>query len=211
VKAFLGGWAFGWVVLLALAYAATAVRPPEPSRLVAAADHGLTVEGMVDRIDPWMRKAINREVPLGLRWAAHKVCRWGVRKTIHFQIALHGHQVSPVLGAAEPLADRLFRPEVATTIRDVKGLCDTPVKELGEVEEQARAEAGPTPAVTLASQRCYLCTDPKLACGCNEGRRCVAESCQCSAATGYVCPCGDLCTAKRGVPCTRHCGCYISH
>ena len=108
----------------------------------------LTIADLVDRIEPYLKRAIETELPFGTRWVALKVARWKIRKIIEIQIALHGHHVSPVLTAIQPLSDRLFKTEVAEAVRDVKGLCETPVTDFGPFAVQARFDAGPPPVVT---------------------------------------------------------------
>lgn len=108
----------------------------------------LTIASLVDRIEPYLKRAIESELPFGTRWVALKVARWKIRKVIEIQIALHGHHVSPVLAAAQPITDRLFKTEVAQAVRDVKSLCETPVNQFGEFALEARHDAGPPPIVT---------------------------------------------------------------
>ncbi len=107
----------------------------------------LTIESLVDRIEPHLRRAIDAEVPFGFRWVAHKLARWKARKVIQLAIALHGHQVAPVLEALLPMADRLFKTEAAQAVRDVKALCDLQVSDLGAGAFEARRSAGPATAV----------------------------------------------------------------
>jgi hypothetical protein len=102
----------------------------------------LTISDLVDQIEPFLKRAIETELPFGTRWVALKIARWKIRKVIEGHIALYGHKVSPVLGAMVPLSDRLFRPEVAQKVRDVKGLCDLPVAGFGPAAVEARASAG---------------------------------------------------------------------
>ncbi len=103
----------------------------------------LTVSDLVDAIEPHLKAAIDTELPFGTRWVAHKIARWKIRKVIQIQIARYGHQVAPVLGAIQPVSDRVFKTEVAKAVRDVKSLCETPVSELGAGALEARATAGP--------------------------------------------------------------------
>lgn len=107
----------------------------------------LTVESLVDRIEPYLRRAIDAEVPFALRWVAHKLARWKIRKTIQLAIALYGHQVTPVLASLMPVVDRLFKTEAAAAVRDIKALCELQVSDLGAGAFEARREAGPSPAV----------------------------------------------------------------
>jgi hypothetical protein len=107
----------------------------------------LTIAALIDRIDPYLKRAIETELPFGTRWVALKIARWKIRKVIEIQIALHGHQVGPVLDAARPISDRLFKPEVAQALRDVKALCDLPISDFGVAAIEARNDAGPPPIV----------------------------------------------------------------
>jgi hypothetical protein len=128
-----------WLIVIVAAHA---IAPPEPPRQFQSSG-SLTVEGIVDSADPYLRRAIDAEVPWGLRWAAHKLVRWQARKVLHVQIAQYGHQVAPVLHAAHPVAKTLFRMTIADRMEDVAELCDTPVESLGAEAVEARREAGP--------------------------------------------------------------------
>lgn len=108
-----------------------------------AANEPLTVESIVAECHPYVTRAVQSEVPFGFRAIARRVGEHYERKLLTVGIARYGHQVSPVLGAVQPMADTLFRSDVADRCRQVKGLLDTPVGDLGPVEAQARAEAGP--------------------------------------------------------------------
>jgi hypothetical protein len=103
----------------------------------------LTIESLIDRIEPYLKRAIQSELPFGTRWLALQLARWKIRKVIEIQVALHGHQVGPVLDAARPISDRLFKPEVAQALRDVKAICDLPISEFGDAAIAARNDAGP--------------------------------------------------------------------
>ncbi len=107
----------------------------------------LTIADLVDQIEPYMKQAINAELPFGTRWVALKIARWKIRKVIECHVALYGHKVSPVLASMLPLSDRLFKPEIAQRVRDVKGLCDIPVASFGPEAVEARSMAGPPATV----------------------------------------------------------------
>lgn len=103
----------------------------------------LTIDTLVDRIQPYVNRAIDLELLPGTRWAAKKIARWKIRKTIEAMVALHGHQVSPVLGDLQPIGERLFKVEVCTAMEDAKSICDTPVSMFGQWAVDARRDAGP--------------------------------------------------------------------
>ena len=117
--------------------------PHRQPHVYRAGNEPLTVEGIVAECHPYVTRAVQSEVPFGFRLAARVVGEHYERKLLTVGIARYGHQVSPVLGAVQPMADTLFRSDVADRCRQVKGLLDTPVGDLGPVEVQARAEAGP--------------------------------------------------------------------
>lgn len=105
----------------------------------------LTVQSLVDAIEPYMKQAIHNELPFGTRWVAEKICRWKIRKVIEIGIAMHGHQVASVMKPLESIGEKLFKPTVATAFKDVRGLCETPVAALGEECQLARINADPPP------------------------------------------------------------------
>ncbi len=116
--------------------------PPQVFAASGAYTAGSALEDEVTRCEGWFHESIDQDVPFGFRWAAHKMARWGIRTTMRIQIAAHGHQVAPILRAAEPYADRLFKQDVADGLKRAREVAEMPVEQLGPVASKVRAQAG---------------------------------------------------------------------
>jgi hypothetical protein len=118
--------------------------PAEPPIVFRGFDaETLTPEDLVDEAEPHLRKYIDSEVPWLLRMPAHKLAKWMLRRSIHTQIALHGHQAASALRVIEPISDNLFRAEPAARIRGLRRLCESDPAEFGVVAVEAREASGP--------------------------------------------------------------------
>jgi hypothetical protein len=116
----------------------------------------MTLDDIVARMEPYLKRAVKSEVPWGARTIVYKYLAWKVKRTFQLGIAMHGHQVAQIVGGFLQLGEGLFIASVTTALIEVKKLCETPLKELASDcaditwLEDARAECG-QPAMIRSS------------------------------------------------------------
>lgn len=91
----------------------------------------MTIDSLAAEIEHYYHDAIDAEVEWWARFASHKFALWGITTVIKVLVAMHGPAVSSTIGEAQQMIDHLFKPEVAAKIGEIKGICDTPVGDLG--------------------------------------------------------------------------------